>query len=380
MNNFNIFEHLGMEAIKRWESFSYDEKMLPQIGTELLQKFELHKNVDFTCLLYDFIGRQNLDAMQDFTPFSDCQLTLFKHSRLFIEVLHWVSGTTSIHNHSFTGCFQIVQGSSIHTVYDFHERERVNSRFRIGEIAFQFAEKLHIGDIRPIAQGNDFIHAAFHLARPSISVVLRTSQNPDALPQFEYRLPNLAIQPNEVDVSIYKRCNALSVLHLLDQGLFEKGLLKLVETAADDVVYWVARTFDFSKVNDKLYDRFHDCMRQRKNGDLFAEVIQAEKVNRKLVNLRVNIEEEYLRTFVAALLNIPERDKMLGFLASEIEDNPVEYYLQDVIDRIRLHQKQDQLSQAQKQEISDWVMSTSLSLNQQIVNLSNPIVKILLDT
>jgi len=380
MDNMKLFERMGMEAIKRWEPFSYDEKVLPQIGAELFEKYELHKNVDFAGLLHDFIGRQHLDALQNFTPFSDCQLTLFKHSRLFVEVLHWVSGTTSIHDHAFTGCFQLVQGSSLHTVYDFREQERVNSRFRIGDIAFRFAERLRIGDIRPIAQGNDFIHAAFHLARPSISVVLRTSQNPDALPQFEYRLPSLAIQPNEVDISIYKRCNALSILRLVNQGLFERGLLKLTETAAEDVVYWVARTLDFSVVGDDFYDQFNDCMRQRKNGDTLAEVIQAEKINRKLVNLRLNIEEEHLQTFIAALLNIPERDKMLGFLAAEIGHEPAKCYLQDVINRIRRHLKQDQLSQIQEQEISDWVTSKHLCLDQQLVNFSNPLVKVLLDT
>jgi len=170
------------------------------------------------------------------------------------------------------------------------------------------------------------------------------------------------------------------VLPQIGAELFERGLIKLTETAAEDVVYWVARILDFSVVGDDFYDQFNDCMRQRKNGDTLAEVIQAEKINRKLVNLRLNIEEEHLQTFIAALLNIPERDKMLGFLAAEIGHEPAKYYLQDVINRIRRHLKQDQLSQIQKQEISDWVTSKHLCLDQQLVNFSNPLVKVLLDT
>ncbi len=170
------------------------------------------------------------------------------------------------------------------------------------------------------------------------------------------------------------------VLPQIGAELFERGLLKLTETAAEDVVYWVARTLDFSVVGDDFYDQFNDCMRQRKNGDTLAEVIQAEKINRKLVNLRLNIEEEHLQTFIAALLNIPERDKMLGFLAAEIGHEPAKCYLQDVINRIRRHLKQDQLSQIQEQEIADWVTSKHLCLDQQLVNFSNPLVKVLLDT
>jgi hypothetical protein len=34
-----------------------------------------------------------------------------------IEALFWVDGTTSIHQHSFSGAFQVLAGKSIHSRY-----------------------------------------------------------------------------------------------------------------------------------------------------------------------------------------------------------------------------------------------------------------------
>jgi hypothetical protein len=45
--------------------------------------------------------------------------------RFYVEVVFWAEGTTAIHQHSFSGAFQVLVGSSIHTLYGFERGEAV---------------------------------------------------------------------------------------------------------------------------------------------------------------------------------------------------------------------------------------------------------------
>ncbi|MFN2514442.1 MAG: hypothetical protein ABR568_23900, partial [Pyrinomonadaceae bacterium] len=44
--------------------------------------------------------------------FGNPPITLFAGPRFHIDVYYWLDGTTSIHQHSFTGAFQVLLGSS----------------------------------------------------------------------------------------------------------------------------------------------------------------------------------------------------------------------------------------------------------------------------
>jgi hypothetical protein len=62
----------------------------------------------------------------------------------------------------------------------------------IGDIQFERAELLRRGDCRAISSGPEFIHSLFHLDRPSVSLVVRTTNDPETYPQYGYLKPFIA--------------------------------------------------------------------------------------------------------------------------------------------------------------------------------------------
>jgi hypothetical protein len=72
----------------------------------------------------------SIPTQQDVSAtFGDPPLTLFSGPRFHIDVYYWLDGTTSVHQHSFCGAFQVLIGSSIHSQYSFQNRPAAQSTF-----------------------------------------------------------------------------------------------------------------------------------------------------------------------------------------------------------------------------------------------------------
>ena len=88
----------------------------------------------------------------------------------------------------------------------------------------QFAEceLLHAGDTRTIHAGSNFIHALFHLDRPSISIVLRTRVEADVGPQYDYMPPFIAINRFEKNPIDAQRDLIMRMLLTTDRTAFNR--------------------------------------------------------------------------------------------------------------------------------------------------------------
>ena len=88
-------------------------------------------------------------------------LVVYRGDGFYIELLIWVDGSTSIHQHGFSGVFRVIEGSSLHSVYNFRPTRRINSRALVGDIRFISLNYLKTGDQRRITSGpGGLAHAA----------------------------------------------------------------------------------------------------------------------------------------------------------------------------------------------------------------------------
>jgi len=126
------------------------------------------------------------------SAFSDLAVTLASGSRCFVSLLFWSNGSTSIHEHRFSGAFRLLVGSSIHNRYRFTENRAHGPTLRTGTTELLDAETLSTDDVRPIVAGAEGAHALFHLDRPSVTLVLRTVHDRGSDPQWEYWRGGLA--------------------------------------------------------------------------------------------------------------------------------------------------------------------------------------------
>src|SRR5206468_3671410 len=145
--------------------------LFPDIAAQALLESDLTGRVDSWEIIRWVHTTPDLPRQQDPKgKFGDPPITLFTGARFYIDVYYWLDGTTSIHQHSFSGAFQVLLGSSVHSHYRFKKDREINPYFLIGEVLLQDVSLLTKGKIREIRPGGHFIHSLFHLERPSVTI------------------------------------------------------------------------------------------------------------------------------------------------------------------------------------------------------------------
>src|SRR5262249_34250242 len=265
-------------------------------------------------------------------------ITLYNGPRFYLDVYFWVDGTTSIHQHAFCGAFQVLLGSSILSEYKFEEQQEINAAFSVGWITLKEVELLEQGDVRQILPGKQYIHSLFHLDRPSASIVIRTRQSPSGLPQYDYHKPYFAADPFFQEPAMIKKVQSAALL------------LKIKHPDADDLIGELVSGSDFQtafSVLDLAYghlshDRLEEAfglgtgkqrfesllgiVRQRHGdlADLIPPVLEELQRQQNLIHRRGQITSSEHRFFLALLLNVPDRLKILDLVKQRFpEQNPV---------------------------------------------------------
>src|SRR4051794_26008812 len=123
------FQRLGERIERSWLERSYDEESFPQLAHDALVQAPPIEHVE-TADIVDWIfgPRQTFRQPQHAHLFGEPPVLLFEAPRFYIEALFWLSGTTSIHEHGFSGVFAVLAGSSVHNHWHFAPERAVNSR------------------------------------------------------------------------------------------------------------------------------------------------------------------------------------------------------------------------------------------------------------
>ena len=189
---------LGAAVQRAWDAAHRDERALPGIALDALADFPppAFSLADVTRYLIEPRVVQDLAARQ----FSDMPLVVYRGAGFYIELLIWVDGSMAIHRHGFSGVFRVIEGSSLHSVYDFRPTRRINSRTFVGDIRCASLDYVKAGDQRRITSGpGGLAHALFHLDRPSVTLVIRTLTDSDSGPQLSFHPPSLALRIRRED-------------------------------------------------------------------------------------------------------------------------------------------------------------------------------------
>ncbi len=354
-----FFNDLGMLIEQTWKARNYDEGVFPEIATQALAQVDAVKEISprdiIHCLQTDGeVPRQRKDQ------FSDLPLTVFHKSRFRIDVYFWLDGTTTVHQHSFCGAFQVLAGSSIHSQYNFERDQAINGQFSTGQVLFKNVELLKERDIRPILPGRQFIHSLFHLDRPSVTITVRTHECLSALPQFDYLKPYLAVDPFYEDEVLKRKVQSILLLLRMKHPDAYSLLTEMVLSSDFSTTYWVLsavfqhlmeapweKATDANGSNDELHlvpgkERFYELFKQarRKHGTLVNLIpavlgeLQRQKV---LVDLRRDVVTKEHRLFLALLLNVPLRQLTIDLVKQLFPGkNPIDVICQWVQELARV--------------------------------------------
>lgn len=334
-----VFQDLGALVETRWRDQSYDEAVFPDIAAEALAELTPGKHVDPWEIIHWLNRTTELPEQRDVEGrFGDPPITLFNGPRFYIDVYYWLDGTTSIHQHSFCGAFQVFVGSSILSQYSFEEKRRINARFLSGAMTLNKVELLEEGDIRRILPGKQYIHSLFHLDRPSVSVVIRTQQSPSGLPQYNYFKPYFAVDPFFKEPTMIKRVQAASLLlsmrHPEADAFIAETLSRSDFQTAFSILDLAFNTLSYDRLEEAFglstgkerFEGFLEIARRRHGElvDLIRPVFEEAHRQQNLVLRRGQITSSEHRFFLALLLNVPDREKLLDLVRRRFpEQNPV---------------------------------------------------------
>lgn len=179
------FERLGRAIADRLAGRDHLDLRFAEISESVLCEFAGLVAPDFDEII-EFVGATQV-RQEPNNQFSNLPLVVYRDRDFFIELLVWCGATTEIHQHSFTGAFRVLGGSSLHVAYDYTPETCTDRRIRFGTLGLESVELLTIGDVRRITPGDDgLIHSLFHLESPSMTLVVRTYSVPWLQPQYVY--------------------------------------------------------------------------------------------------------------------------------------------------------------------------------------------------
>lgn len=334
------FAELGALVEGRWREQNYREDLFPEIAAQALSESDLTARVDPWEIIRWVHTTPQLPRQQDRKGlFGNPPITLFNGARFYIDVYYWLDGTTSIHQHSFSGAFQVLLGSSVHSHYHFEMEREINPHFLLGKMQLQDVSLLTKGNIRTISAGPQFIHSLFHLERPSVTITVRSNHAAGAAVQYSYLKPFVAFDPFYEEDALAKKIQTTSLLLSMKHPEADRFVTDLLDNADFQTSFAVLNTaFSFLGNNEleglfqlsKSVDRFrlmleHARAKHGKIVDLLPAVFDEEQRQSDITKRRGMIDGEDHRFFLALLLNVPDRATVLDLIKQKYPDaDPVE--------------------------------------------------------
>ena len=320
------FAELGALIESRWRDQNYNEARFPGIAAQALSELKLSDRIDPWDIIRWVHTTPDLPQQMDIDAnFGDAPITLYSGPRFFIDVYYWLDGTTSIHQHSFSGAFQVLLGGSVHTEYRFEREREINQHFLIGKILPGQVSLLERGDIREIIPGPQFMHSLFHLERPSATITIRNYKTFSSAVQYSYLKPFLAYDPFFTDALLKRKLQTVKLLLAMKHPDADRFIEELVESSDFQTAFAVLeQAFEFLCHRDleEIFglslsrDRFQGLLERArlKHGelaDLLLPVFEEEWREKEISRRRAQIKGQDHRFFLALLLNVPDRKTVL---------------------------------------------------------------------
>ena len=306
-----VFEELGRAIEAAWEARDFDERAFPAVAAAALRERQAHRETGAAEVLRRLLGAPDLLVQHDLAAtFGAPPITVNRGRRFFIATLLWTEGSTVIHRHPFSGAFQVLDGSSLHTRYAFAVRRRVSARLLVGDLSLLEAAHLARGAVAEITE--DLIHGLFHLETPSATVVVRTGREADLGPAFAYLPPSVAEDPlaarDEVTV---RRRQALRFARRAFPSEYPALAASVLAGSDLHTTYVVLRdAFHGGGGDPGPLAALVEAAKRRHGAvvdDLLASIRQQLR-DHKLARLYARERDEGRRLFLALLRNLPDRE------------------------------------------------------------------------
>ncbi len=324
-----FFKKLGQTVLERWKRENFSLEKFPEIARTSLEEQPPFKHVKLEKLMREFLLNDE-QPTQSHSGFGQPEIIAFEHPKFYIQLLLWMDGTTDIHQHEFSGAFHVMHGSSIHAHYEFDHAQSITPHLRVGDVRMRKIELLETGRTAPIISGRSCIHSLFHLDTPSVTVVVRTQNDPGTGPQFNYLPPHIALDPEFNDTLTMRRKQLLAVLEESGDPGYAKLVREMIATLDFERGFYILQSCMGHLQGLGQWDAMLRVF-QKKHKTLAAGIAATldEAVRRDAIKtFRSSVTDPEHRFFLALLMNVPTRTDLLTLVKQRFSKNkPVDTIL-----------------------------------------------------
>lgn len=309
---------LGQAIEDAWAARANHVAAFPEVATRCLEEVDVPEGLSPASILRTVAMTPHLVRQEDPRGvFGNPPLTLWRSRDFFVSALFWLDGTTSVHQHAFSGAFRVLVGGSIHAPYRFSRTEEITHRLVLGDLQLDGPELLRVGDVRTIEPGGAFIHGLFHLERPSVTLVVRTYGQPMYEPQYNYLRPGVGYDSFYRDVQLERRFDSVIALASLDPDAGASAACEFIGSEDLWVGYLMARRWFTRADRGGRLQQLLEALSKR-HGDVAGPLLSAFDHERRLLSIttrRKLLTDPEHRLFMALLLNLPDRASVDRVLA-----------------------------------------------------------------
>lgn len=320
-----FFAALGALIERRWQTHAFDDGVFADVALEALEAMPPSAELEASDLVRWVLAADRLPPQDLSSDFGEPPLTVYWHDHFYIEALFWRTAHTDVHEHSFSGAFHLLQGASLHCRYRFELERRLNARLLVGRIDATSVECLFRGDSRRIPAGRELAHLTCHLEVPTVTIVVRTRVNPEALPQYRYLRPHVVHDPLPRFAVQDRRRALLELLRTTDEVTYRRDLAELASEADFESAFWLladAHPHVDPETRELLVSRVR--ARHGALADVLTPVFRENERNRDIQRrMRSAVKAEH-RLLLSLLLALPDRRSILDFVAAHFDGDPID--------------------------------------------------------
>jgi hypothetical protein len=309
-------DRIGSTIERAWRSRDYERSSFSGLATTVLSEAKAADLPDLDDIVNWVLAGQGLPQQENpAATFGQPPVTVYRAKRFYIEALFWTDGTTTVHQHAFSGAFRVLAGSSIETRFSFELERPVDGHFVAGRLHVASSSLLRTGDVRAIEGGSRMIHSLFHLERPSITIVARTYRDPNAGPQFDYALPGVGHDPFFMDVARDRALHVISMLRTVEHPKFETFVSEAIRQSDLHTGYRLLKECS-DLPNRDLFERLLTQVADADFRTRFRDAFSEERRLKFLRSRRVLVQDPALRFFLGVLMNAQTRRDALDLVHS----------------------------------------------------------------
>ena len=312
-----LFRECGLTADRIYREQAGSASEFAQIACDLLEGWSLPEKVSVD-RLWEGSASGGLTGIGDQSK--PGLIPLYSGDAVRIVAHLWSDAADRLHQHDWTGAFQVIEGRSFNAVFDFETRGEL-AEFGFGPIARREFDIFESGRVQPVTEGESLIHSVVYANKPGLAISLRVAGE-GTKGAVEYLRPGLRCPSHRRRGADAAQIDLLSQALQLGEEVYDRrfaslakalddaGLLRLLDTAC----------FDGLPIPDDVAGLAAE--RLPAGGILLASLDDIERSD-KTRELLGEHEDPIVRDFICSLFHSDTRAELAGTIRHAGHDDPV---------------------------------------------------------